>query len=41
MSQPPLNVLRAIEAVTRTGSFRAAALCITKEGVNRRVTYLD
>lgn len=43
MSQPPLNALRTSEALTWTGSFRAdaAALCVTKSGVNHQMTYLD
>ncbi|MCU7430892.1 LysR family transcriptional regulator [Paracoccus denitrificans] len=36
MSQPPLNALRAFEAIARTGSFRAAAesLFVTQPAVS-------
>ena len=33
MSQPPLNALRAFEAVARTGSFRAAAKAAAFDGI--------
>lgn len=43
MSQPPLNALRAFEAIARTGSFRAAAesLCVTQSAISHQVRHLE
>lgn len=43
MSQPPLNALRAFEAVARTGSFSAAAesLFVTQPAVSHQVKHLE
>lgn len=43
MTQPPLNALRAFEAVARTGSFRAAAdsLCVTQSAVSHQIRHLE
>lgn len=43
MTQPPLNALRAFEAVARTGSFRAAAeaLFVTQPAVSHQVKHLE
>ncbi|MGP9805347.1 LysR family transcriptional regulator [Paracoccus sp. NSM] len=43
MSQPPLNALRAFEAVARTGSFRAAAeaLFVTQPAISHQVKHLE
>ncbi len=43
MSQPPLNALRAFEAVARLGSFRAAAeaLCVTQSAVSHQMRHLE
>jgi len=39
MAQPPLNALRAFEAVARLGSFKAAAdaLCVTQSAISHQV----
>ncbi len=43
MSQPPLNALRAFEAVARTGSFAAAAesLFVTQPAVSHQIKHLE
>lgn len=43
MSLPPLNALRAFEAVTRTGSFRAAAeaLFVTQPAISHQIKHLE
>lgn len=43
MSQPPLNALRAFEAVARTGSFQAAAedLHVTQSAVSHQIKHLE
>ena len=43
MTQPPLNALRAFEAVARTGSFRAAAeaLFVTQPAISHQVKHLE
>ncbi|WP_282026490.1 LysR family transcriptional regulator [Limimaricola cinnabarinus] len=43
MSQPPLNALRAFEAVARLGSFNAAAkaLFVTQSAVSHQVRHLE
>lgn len=43
MFTPPLNALRAFEAVARLGSFRAAAdaLCVTQSAVSHQVRNLE
>lgn len=43
MSQPPLNALRAFEAVARTGSFRAAAedLHVTQSAISHQIKHLE
>lgn len=43
MTQPPLNALRAFEAVARTGSFRAAAdsLFVTQPAVSHQIKHLE
>ncbi|MFC3170135.1 LysR family transcriptional regulator [Paracoccus fontiphilus] len=43
MSQPPLNALRAFEAVARTGSFRAAAesLFVTQSAISHQIKHLE
>lgn len=43
MTQPPLNALRAFEAVARTGSFRAAAdsLFVTQSAISNQVRHLE
>lgn len=43
MATPPLNALRAFEAVARLGSFRAAAnaLCVTQSAVSHQVRNLE
>ncbi|MCF3973260.1 LysR family transcriptional regulator [Paracoccus salsus] len=43
MSLPPLNALRAFEAVARTGSFRAAAetLFVTQPAISHQVRHLE
>ncbi|WP_287885987.1 MULTISPECIES: LysR family transcriptional regulator [Paracoccus] len=43
MSQPPLNALRAFEAIARTGSFRAAAesLFVTQPAVSHQIKHLE
>lgn len=43
MSQPPLNALRAFEAVARTGSFRAAAesLFVTQPAISHQIKHLE
>lgn len=43
MAQPPLNALRAFEAVARTGSFRAAAdsLFVTQPAVSHQIKHLE
>ena len=43
MPQPPLNALRAFEAVARTGSFRAAAedLCVTQSAISHQIKHLE
>lgn len=43
MSQPPLNALRAFEAVARTGSFRAAAedLYVTQSAISHQIKHLE
>lgn len=43
MSQPPLNALRAFEAVARLGSFRAAAesLFVTQPAVSHQIKHLE
>lgn len=43
MSQPPLNALRAFEAVAQTGSFRAAAevLFVTQPAISHQVKHLE
>lgn len=43
VSIPPLNALRAFEAVARLGSFRAAAdvLCVTQSAVSHQVRNLE
>ncbi|WP_300042716.1 LysR family transcriptional regulator [uncultured Paracoccus sp.] len=43
MSLPPLNALRAFEAVARTGSFRAAAeaLFVTQPAISHQVKHLE
>ncbi|TNC52375.1 LysR family transcriptional regulator [Rubellimicrobium rubrum] len=43
MSFPPLNALRAFEAIARLGSFRAAAeaLCVTQSAVSHQVRHLE
>lgn len=43
MQIPPLNALRAFEAVVRTGSFNAAAhsLCVTQSAVSHQVRNLE
>lgn len=43
MSQPPLNALRAFEAVVRQGSFRAAAeaLFVTQPAISHQVRHLE
>lgn len=41
--QPPLNALRAFEAVARAGSFRAAAesLCVTQSAISHQIKHLE
>jgi len=43
MTQPPLNALRAFEAVARTGSFRAAAdsLFVTQPAISHQIKHLE
>ncbi|MCZ0962673.1 LysR family transcriptional regulator [Paracoccus benzoatiresistens] len=43
MPQPPLNALRAFEAVARTGSFRAAAedLFVTQPAISHQIRHLE
>lgn len=43
MSLPPLNALRAFEAVARAGSFRAAAesLFVTQPAISHQVRHLE
>ncbi|WP_323717242.1 LysR substrate-binding domain-containing protein [Paracoccus aminovorans] len=43
MAQPPLNALRAFEAVARIGSFRAAAdsLFVTQPAVSHQIRHLE
>lgn len=43
MTQPPLNALRAFEAVARTGSFRAGAedLCVTQSAISHQIKHLE
>ncbi len=43
MAQPPLNALRAFEAVARTGSFRVAAdsLFVTQPAVSHQIKHLE
>lgn len=43
MPQPPLNALRAFEAVARTGSFRGAAesLFVTQPAISHQVRHLE
>lgn len=43
MSLPPLNALRAFEAVARTGSFRAAAetLFVTQPAISHQIRNLE
>lgn len=43
MTQPPLNALRAFEAVARTGSFRAAAesLFVTQSAISHQIRHLE
>lgn len=43
MSQPPLNALRAFDAVARTGSFQAAAedLHVTQSAVSHQIKHLS